>query len=268
LNSFFEEMGRFIAILIVAAAILSGCYNRHSEAPATEFAEEENTSIGALRKLCADGLFVVESDFVCVGRVTSSDREGNFYRSIVVEDESGAVEIKLGIYNSAVQYPVGVEVALLLNNTAMQIERGVVQIGLPPHSFDETPREMESQEVIDSHIVRSSSVEPTTPLPCNIPSLEVEACGRFIAIEGLRYAPLEGDEETLAEGYYRFADGEGNTIFVYISPFADFAESAIDTAKCNVQGILYHEVVGLDMSEEFVIRPRFKDDIATADNTI
>ncbi len=261
-------MGRFIALLIVASAILSGCYNRHSEAPVHEFEEQASDQIVELRELCAKGLYIAKSEIICVGRVTSSDREGNFYRSIVVEDESGAVEIKLGIYNTAVQFPVGVALTLHLENTAIAIEKGVVQIGLPPHSFDETPREMESQEVIDSHIVRSSSVEPTTPQLCNIASLKVEECGKFVVIEGLRYAPIEGDEEALAEGFHRFADGDGNTIFVYISPFADFAESAIDTAKCNVQGILYHEVVGLDMSEEFVIRPRFKDDITTADSTI
>ena len=258
-------MRRFIAVLIVAATLFGGCYNQHSEAPETEFAERANTKLGALRELCANGMYAIDWDMICVGRITSSDSEGNFYRSIVVEDESGAVEIKLGLYNSATQYPVGLMVALHLNNTATLFENGVIQIGLPPQSFDESPREMESQAVIDNHIVRSNSVNHTTPLVCDITGLDNGLCGRFVALENLHYAPIGGEEN---QEHFRFVDSEGNPIFVYVSHYADFAGLEFSATERDIRGILYYESVGMNIGKQFVIKPRFKDDIATADDTL
>ena len=258
-------MRRFIAVLIAVSALFGGCYNRHSEPPVNEFAEEANTELVALRELCANGMYAIDWDMICVGRITSSDSEGNFYRSIVVEDESGAVEIKLGLYNSASQYPEGLLVALHLNSTAALFENGVIQIGLPPQSFDESPREMESQAVIDSHIVRSNSVSPTTPLVCDIAGLDVGLCGRFVAVENLHYAPIEGEEN---QEYFRFVDSEGRHIFVYVSSYADFAGLEFSATERDIRGILYYESVGANIGKQFVIKPRFKDDIATADDTL
>lgn len=258
-------MRRFIVVLIVVSALFGGCYNRHNDAPVTKFAEGANSTLGALGELCANGLYAIDWDMICVGRITSSDSEGNFYRSIVVEDESGAVEIKLGLYNIASQYPEGLLVALHLNNTATLFENGVIQIGLPPQSFDESPREMESQAVIDNHIVRSNSVNHTTPLVCNIAGLDNGLCGRFVALENLHYAPIEGEEN---QEYFRFVDSEGKQIFVYVSPYADFAGLEFSATERDIRGILYYESVGMNIGKQFVIKPRYKDDIATADGTL
>ena len=60
-----------------------------------------NCDISQLYQLCQGGCHTISSDIVCVGRVTSSDSEGNFYRSMFVEDSTAAVEILLGTYNIA-----------------------------------------------------------------------------------------------------------------------------------------------------------------------
>ena len=260
-------MRRFVVVLIVVSALFVGCYNRHSKTSSTEFDERANLKLGELRSLCAKGLYAVEWNMVCVGRITSSDKEGNFYRSIVIEDESGAAEIKLGLQNCASQYPEGLMVALHLNNTAIDLENGVVQIGLPPQNFDEKPRDMEAQAVVDCHIVRSNSVEPTTPLVCNIAGLNVGLCGRFVAVDNLHYAPIEG-EDIQPNEYFRFVDSQGRQIFVYVSSYANFAGLEFSTTERDIQGILYYETVGMNIGEQFVIKPRSKDDIATADGTL
>lgn len=267
MTDFFEQMKRFTPILALLLVVLSGCYDNHEGAQSTSLTERDNCNISQLQGRCQDGLYLVTTDMICRGRVTSSDREGNFYRSIVVEDGSGGAEIKLGIYNTASQYPVGLEVMLHLNGTALMLENGVVQVGLPPQSYDALPREMVAQAVIEQHIVRTDSVEPVQPILCNITSLDASLYGRFIAIENLHYAPIEGEEKNTLEGYSRFEDKEGNSIFVYVSPYADFATSEVPTAKLSVQGILYHETVGLEIDRQFVIKPRFKDDFSISDST-
>ena len=256
----------FKPILILILLILSSCYDSHKEIQVPEFADSDNCDISQLQECCRDGIYLVTTDMICVGRITSSDQEGNFYRSIVVEDGSGGAEIKIGTYNSAVQYPIGLEVELHLNGTALMFENGVMQVGLPPHSYDSSPREMEAQAVIDKHIIRTNSVEPTQPLLCDIASLDASVCGRFVAIDNLCYTPLEEENSSLAE-YARFMDDDGHCLFLYVSPFANFSIGELPTTKVYVQGILYRESVGLGIGEQFVIKPRFKDDISTSGST-
>lgn len=240
--------------------LLGGCYDSHSTSPTRPFAEHANIEIGGLRRLCESGYCNISSDMVCVGRITSSDREGNFYRSMVVEDVTGAVEVRLGTYNIASQYPVGTIVALRLKGTAIMVEDGVVQVGLPPQSFDNEPREFEAQEIIDRHIVRDTSREEVEPMLSAIQSIDVTHCGRFVRVEGVQHTPFVDSEE---DEYYRFTDIVGNQIFVEISEHSDFATLDLPSVATSIQGILYHKTIGGDVELQFVIKPRFADDIST-----
>lgn len=256
---------RHIIVSLVLLLAMSGCYDRHKEPSTNEFAERANCSIAQLQQLCNERCYNINSDLVCVGRITSSDREGNFYRSMVVEDGTGGVEILLGIYDIAAQYPVGVMVAIELNGTAIMVKNGVVQVGLPPQSFDSSPREFESQAVIDKHIKRSNSVESIAPMHCNLTTLDTSLCGRFVQVENLQYSPIENKESD----YHRFTDSNANEIYLYISPYADFANYDLSaTGSSTIQGILYHETVGLNIGRQYVIKPRFADDISDIEHNM
>ena len=258
-------MKRHILIFLLFLSALVGCYDNHGEGLSEgDFVHADHT-IGELRTLNSDKCATITKDAICVGRVVSSDREGNFYRSVVVEDATGGVEIRLGTYNIEAQYPVGLMVALYLNGTAVMVEDGVVQLGLPPQSFDDAPREMEAQEVIDSHIIRSNSVEAIEPLVCDITSLDETICGRFVKVCNLLYSPLEDYEE---RDYHRFVDNDGNAVFLYVSPYADFYDMEIPTSSLSLQGVLYYRTVGMGIGKQFVIKPNSKSDISTTDNTL
>ena len=257
MRDFFEKMRNFKALLTLLLLLFGSCYDRHGEHSTEPFEAKANAQIKAVRQLCANGCYNIVSDIVCVGRVTTSDREGNFYRSMFVEDETEAIEIKLGTYNIEAQYPVGLMVALRLRGCAAMVKDDILQVGLPPQSFDSAPREFEAQEVIDQHIVRSNSVEKIAPLVLDIPSLDTSLCGRFVRISGLTFTPLDNNS-----GYYRFIDSEERTAFAYISPYANFSDTAIPTTTTTIQGILYYESVGGGMGRQFVIKPRFADDIS------
>lgn len=247
-------------ILTILLLLLGGCFDNHSTPDCEPFSAQANTSIAHLQQLCKGGCYTITSNMVCVGRVTSSDYEGNFYRSMVIEDGTGGAEIKLGIYSIDKQYPVGLMVAVDLKDTAIVSDNGVVQVGLPPQSFDNAPREFEAQEIIDRHITRSNSIEVIAPLQCDIASLDTSLCGRFVRIEELRHSPLPDKEE---KNYYRFTDSNSNEVYLYISSYADFADMEIPSFDVSVQGILYHEAVGLGVNRQYVIKPRFADDIST-----
>ena len=254
-------MRRFRTILVALLLLLSSCYDSHTTPPTNKQELTSNCTIAQLRQFCREGYYNIESNIVCVGHVTSSDKDGNFYRTMFVEDTTGAIEVKLGTYNISSQYPTGLEVALHLKGCTIVIDKNVLQVGLSPQSYDSTIREMGSQEIIDKHIVRGTSVSEIEPLACNVSTLDTSLCGRFVKISDLRYSPLEGEYKA---GYYRFTDESDSALFVYISPYANFTDVEMHSYALSIQGILYHESVGMNIGHQFVIKPRSKDDFSTA----
>lgn len=252
-----------LSILLLSVALLCGCYDHHNEPPINGEVLSANCDIAQLYQLCkGDNCHIISSNIVCVGQVTSSDGEGNFYRSMFVEDSTGAIEIKLGTYNIEAQYPVGISVALHLQGCAIMVKENILQMGLPPQSFDTEPREFESQVVIDRHIVRGDSTENITPLVCSIASLDTSLCGRFIEVADLQHAPLSDScTELSLVGYHRFSDNNENSIFSYINPLATLASMPIPEERVAIRGILFYESVD-GKSRHFVIKPRFKDDVS------
>lgn len=255
--------------LILALLLFGGCYDRSGYGDNGSFGVVPNTSIATLASVASTtSCHTINSDMVCVGRVTTSDREGNFYRTMFVEDETGAAEVLLGIYDIATQYPEGVEVALRLRGCAIRKESGVVQIGLPPYSYDTKPREFESQVIIDSHIVRGVSVAPLEPRHTDIASLSTVGCGRLVRVEGLHYVPDENlDTEPQMVGYSRFVDSEESELYCYISEYADFADIAVPTTEVTLQGVLLYENVGGDRGVQYVIKPSRAEDVESC-NTV
>ncbi len=255
--------------LILVLLLFGGCYDRSGYGDNGSFGVVPNTSIATLASVASTtSCHTINSDMVCVGRVTTSDREGNFYRTMFVEDETGAAEVLLGIYDIATQYPEGVEVALRLRGCAIRKESGVVQIGLPPYSYDTKPREFESQVIIDSHIVRGVSVAPLEPRHTDIASLSTVGCGRLVRVEGLHYVPDENlDTEPQMVGYSRFVDSEERELYCYISEYADFADIAVPTTEVTLQGVLLYENVGGDRGVQYVIKPSRAEDVESC-NTV
>ena len=255
-------MTRRILILLAIALLACGCYDRHDSGE-SKFSESANYTLATLRSFGAEACCTINSNLICVGRVTSSDRDGNFYRTLFVEDESGGAEILLGTYNIASQYPIGLQVALHLNGTAVIVEDGVVKVGLPPQSYDSSPREMEAQAVIDRHIVRGTSVEAPTPHTYRISELQMSMCGQFIRIEALHYSPELSKEGETVVGYRAYTDEEGQTIYTYVSEYASFADMAIPAEIGAIEGILSYEAVGGGAGRQYTLKPRSKDDFTT-----
>ena len=71
-----------------------------------------------------------------------------------------------------------------------------------------------------------------------------------------------------ASGYLRFVDADERAIYVNISTYSNFSTIEIPVTTLSVQGILYYKSVGEVDGRQFVITPRFKDDISAVDKAL
>ncbi len=122
-------------ILLQAAAltIMSGCKKSYDDpAPIDPVQMTATHTIAQLKAMyTSDGHPVVISDptMVIEGRVTSTDRYGNFYRSFYIEDVTGGIEIKIGtaqLYNT---YKMGQWVYIKPDQLCLGKYRGLFSLG-------------------------------------------------------------------------------------------------------------------------------------------
>ncbi len=250
-----------LAILL----ILSGCgYDDFSRIdPAVEL-PAANTTLAGVRTLCLMRALTVSADIVVRGTVTSTDREGNFYRTLCIEDNTGAVELKAGLYDLHAPYPPGAQVALRLKGLVVALEDGVVQAGLPAPSYAASPTAWFSHSaVLQDYLLRSGEVFDITPQTQTIASLQENMCGRLVRVAALIPAApglcwVQNDRTT----WHRFTDEQQGEIFVQTSPYASFAALSVPSAPVTLTGILsYAAVTGTGGRPVFILRLRTLDDV-------
>ena len=150
----------------------------------------------------------VTEDLWVKGRITTSDRSGNFYKSFYIQDDANGpgIEIKVGRTSLHNDYKVGQMVYIFLDGLAVGEYgfkdgkyggQGTIQIGLKdPKQAKYSTSYIEHQYIIDSHIFRGdvSDIQAISPrkissLPgktdCQATSTSV---GALVTVSGLKYA--------------------------------------------------------------------------------
>lgn len=139
---------------------------------------------------------IISDDIVIGGQVISSDKSGNIYRSLYIQDQTGAIEIKIGKSSLYSDYKLGQWVYVKCKGLALGQYGGMLQIGyrtdepawIDASSSYETAY-IDVQYIIDSHIFRGELDVPVEPMLIDASGIKDEAnYGRFVRVEGLTYA--------------------------------------------------------------------------------
>lgn len=253
-------MDRVVRILLCGLlCAAAGCSKGYDPEPPAAFdVPEPNITIARLHDLCPDEAVVVREPLAITGLVTTSDREGNFYRTLCIEQEGAAVELLTGTEESCNRYPVGCRLVLRLQGLCMERSRGVLQIGVPAASSAWRAADyFYSQALLDEYLFRKEPEAAPSGRILAAGELTQELCGTLVLIPGLRYRPLpeeetdaeaaeaaetgaEDAEEPCWEGYRRFEDDEGFALHTYVSSYARFAGRRVPTGRTALRGILQY----------------------------
>lgn len=256
-------------VAISAMLLIVGCYGRTDEPMLDARLPEATTTIAQLRSYASSHQATAIPERVIVrGRITSSDRSGNFYRSMTVEDATGGLELLVGEYNLDALYPEGLEVALRLEGCAMQYRYGVVQVGVLAASYESFGvGDIESRQRIDEVVVRGIDVEPVEPRRRMVGKLGEDDCGRLVRVDSLcliastSIDTLLGESLDLAiwERYSMFRDSRGDTLVVYTSEYADYATTTMSCDSLSITGIVQYGSYP-KMGSYYQIKMRYAED--------
>lgn len=244
-------MGRLMAIFSFAILLVGCGYDNFSDNKTElENPSTPNTTIEALRERVSitNKPIVVDKELVIRAVVTANDKGGNFYQLFYLEDESGALEVRAGLYNLYNYYPVGAVLEIELKGLSVGIWRNTLQLGVQSQEESYYPVDyIGYKSLLDKHIKEVGGATIHQPLEVEIGNMKKQMSGRLVKFSNLRLCEGEGQtwaevllEEAIGDGARMFEEKGGAKVEVLTSRFATFATEKIPRGSVDIVGILSH----------------------------
>ena len=250
-----KDIIRYSAALLLLCAALAGC-SKFTEPDPYQFADMDATMTLAEFKRLYSGspTEITDAGIVLEGKIISSDRSGNVYRTLYIEDSTAGLEVKIGktgLYND---YKLGQTLYLKPQGLWLGTYGGSVQLGARSYEDRYETSWIDVQALIDRTIFRGEFGEPLPPTDIVSEDQVTDAmvC-RYVRLlnvtyqgspDALRTWAVSNDPYTGREAAYgeqNFGIGEDMTIVVRTSGYASFADTEVGLETgtvCNLTGIL------------------------------
>ena len=265
-----------ISTLAIIATLLTSCFN-YDTPPRQEPVVIDSAHVITIAEL--QGLFrnqdtpqaltirdsvilsdrVVRDSIFISGQVVSSDRDGNIFREMFIQDETGGLRIRVGrsgLYNF---YPLGQHVYIRLTGLTIGNNNGTLELGVRSENF--TTGFIDVPWLINRHVLSGRQDTLVLPRTFTLPELNdadfrTDYIGTLVRVENLTFSHTTintgprpfGQLSTWANPFP--ADGQGpqsvnqnfvsgnDTIIIRTSGHARFAGDRIPTEPIDVVGIL------------------------------
>ncbi|HSQ45940.1 MAG TPA: DUF5689 domain-containing protein [Lutibacter sp.] len=190
---------------------------------------------------------IIETDIVMEGYVVSSDKSGNIYKSISIQDKpenpTAAIKISINQTNIYTRYNVGRKIYVKLKGLAVGYSFGSVQIGVATGAGLEGILGSE----LDKYIVRSCEVAEIIPKKVAIADLNKDMLEMLIEIENVQFKSSEigqaygnADNTVTINRVLQSVDNSCNFLDEVIlrnSGFASFKNNMLPEGKGSVVAI-------------------------------
>ena len=240
--------------LLLSVACTSGTKPEFADTP-DDSAESGLVSIAYLKSRCNGLSTTLRSDISIKGTVVANDLYGEFYRRIVLVDDSGGVEVLLDKDRLFVDFPIYANISVACNGLAVGRVGGKVVLGAEPTGEYTTDR-IAAKDISKYLMCLDGDVQSVVPRTVAIDALGVEHISDYIFIDGVRFADDEVGKKwcdfvdgQLCEVDRHVVDDKGNVLIIRVSPYSAYATSKIPSGRGAICGILDYS------GDTFFLRP-------------
>lgn len=177
----------------------------------------------------------IDTDIIIGGIVVADDESGNFFKTIIIEDATGGIELRLnsvGLYNT---FPIGRQVYVLCEGLYIGDFNGVVQLnGSPGEALEEA--------LIRDHVIGAARDQEIIPDTLAITELGESNISTLVLLKELQFVPADtnvvyADVPNRKSINRVLEDCNGNTILLRTSGFADFGDALTPRGKGNLTAV-------------------------------
>lgn len=227
--------------------VCCGACTRSREMPPTSAlaAEQVNASIKSIYNTHIAGnaeQFV--NNEVIRGIVTANDATDNFYKSIVIQDSTAAITLKLDGFSLSALYPIGMAVVVKLNGLWMGEYGGMLQLG---GGIDRSDPQFPAilplpSSLFQKHIVSVGLQKMPEPIEVGYDQLHDSLHSRLVKLNQIQFAENDtaayfGDWVNKVTHSLSLKFCSGGTVYLRTSGFAKFAKQKSPNGSGSVTGI-------------------------------
>jgi hypothetical protein len=247
MNKFFRSSVAVVLFTAALAVFSSSCKKQFdqppTEAPVTNV--KANTTIAQLKaRYTTRNTFVqilADTDIIIKGIVIGDDRSGNLYKTMVIQDASGGLQVLVDLNSYYNTYPIGREVFIKCNSLYLSDYGGVIQLG----GGIETGTRPSLSDIpaarINTVIFKGTLNNVVVPKVVNVGQLGTDMQNKYIStlikLEGFRFATADFGKTFASAGItspsaasfdiYRCDDLTNSEIEIRTSNYSNFANVRI-----------------------------------------
>jgi hypothetical protein len=235
----------YLILALTAFLFQASCIDYDYESPEKESYSvdfEANTTIQELKAVYGDSLTKITDDIIIKGTVVADDATGNYYKTIVLQDSSGAIAVTLDAYELHNLYGIGDLIYIKCQGLYLGEYGGVVQLG---SDYNGQVGRIE-EPLIKEYLYKSDGGEPIEPEVITFNQFTTDRINTVIKLENVQFKAYEIGG-TFSDGinqidYSRILENcEGIGVEVRTSGYCDFANDTVPAGNGSFTGILgYH----------------------------
>ncbi len=170
--------------------VFTGEYDAPEYTKPLDMKSKVNTTIAEIKDMytAAKKPVTIQGNVVIGGQVTTSDKVGNLYKSLYIQDGTAGIELKIGkngLYN---EYKPGQWIYVKCDGLTVGDYNGMIQIGYEDPTGEYETSYMEHQYIIDNHVFKGPQADPVEPLVITENELRLKKnLGRLVTIKDLTY---------------------------------------------------------------------------------
>jgi hypothetical protein len=204
--------------------------------------KEGAVSIAYLKTLYTGAPTEITGELHIAGRVVSSDVRGNFYKTLVLDDGTGGIEVKLDLEQIFKRFMIHTLVDVRCNGLWLGSSGGTLQLGAEP--YDDFQTQYIPEGDIPLHLASDSSfTDEVLPRELTIGMLSAGDISMFACFKGVQFV---GEEQVLGwadataeqDTDRHLVDAVGDTLVVRTSRYADFAHRTLPSGSGYIEGVL------------------------------
>lgn len=235
-----------LGILLPAWILLAQCQKQFDEPPVYTGSDlQQNMSIGALRALHTMGQFEqVMSDGIIAGVVVADDRHDNFYKSLVLQDSTGGITIRMDGYSLYNRYPVGSKLFIRLRGLWLGDYGKMVQLGGGVDKTDPLSPDLKAipQPLFDRFVVKANGIHSVIPIPATIEKLADSMQSRLVRLDQVEFVVADtgktyADAINKQPASHTIRNCGIGSIYVRTSGYASFSNAQVPRGNGSITGV-------------------------------
>lgn len=222
------------------------CNKKFDEPPVYQGPDiHPNTSIRELRNRHTPGNFeYLTEDQVIEGIVVADDSRDNFYKSVVIQDSTGGITIRLDGFGLYTDYPVGRRLAVKLKYLWMGDYAGMVQLGAGVDRSVPAYPEIRPIPIplFNRFLVKKELNQPVVPRQVRLDELADSLQSCLVRIDQLEFA-VNDTGKTYADAVNQISSNltvkacGGGSAYVRTSAFARFASARVPRGNGSITAV-------------------------------